>query len=125
MTDQVLLDEVNTDEITNDDLQAIGELIGTLENYFKDPAFVSPSPVTAGSPGAGDASIMGVKNDVLNAIRDFIQSNKSTNVCEVSWDVFAAAAKVFCAGLTPFGGAVAMILLNALYLKMRKRCKSS
>ncbi|WDM60651.1 hypothetical protein K4A76_06835 [Pseudomonas sp. NEEL19] len=125
MTDQVLLEEVKPEEITGEDLQSIGELIGTLEELFKDPAFVSPTPVTAGSPGAGNASIMSTKNDVLNAIRDFIQSNKSTNVCEVSWDVFAAAAKVFCAGLTPFGGAVAMIALNALYLKMRKRCKST
>ncbi|TYO83696.1 hypothetical protein DQ397_000783 [Pseudomonas sp. CK-NBRI-02] len=118
MTEQVLLQDTDI-EITEQSLQEAADLVGILEIFFKDPAFIPP---TAGA-ASGELSMQGIKEDVAEAIRKFFEDNKNMNICETAWDVFKAAAKAAAVGLTPWGGVLFMIIVSIAYNNLRPKCK--
>ncbi|PZQ39000.1 hypothetical protein [Pseudomonas putida] len=121
MADEVLLQDSEI-EVTDESLQEASDLVGILESFFKDPAFISPTDAPVGA-AAGGISMLSVKNDVAEAIRKFFEDNKNMNICETGWDVFKAAAKAAAVGLTPWGGVLFMIIVNIAYNNLRPKCK--
>lgn len=122
MANEVLLKDAEI-EVTDQSLEEAADLVGILESYFKDPAFISPTDAPVGSTTGGEVSMLSVKDDVAEAIRKFFEDNKNMNICETAWDVFKAAAKAAAVGLTPWGGVLFMIIVSIAYNNLRPKCK--